>query len=60
MTDHVVTLADVLCRSQEYLDLACRTTDRGERQLYERIVDLYLKIAGELEIICDHHNTAKN
>jgi hypothetical protein len=58
MTDHVVTLADVLCRSQEYLDLACRTSDRGERELYERIVELYLKIAGELEIISDRQNTA--
>ncbi len=58
MINHVAQLADVLCRAQEYLDLACRTTDASERQLYESIVGLYLKIAGELETISDRQNTA--
>jgi hypothetical protein len=59
MPDHVAKLAEVLNRAQEFLDLACRTTDRSEREMYERIVGFYLKIAGELEIISDRQNTAR-
>jgi hypothetical protein len=33
--------------------LISRRTDRGERELYERIVALYLKIAQELETLID-------
>jgi hypothetical protein len=44
-------LVDVLGNAQKYLDLATKSTDRGERELYERIVALYLKIAQELETL---------
>jgi hypothetical protein len=45
MIDPKAKLVDVLGNAQEYLDLATKSTDRGERELYERIVALYLKIA---------------
>jgi len=60
VTDHIATLAEVLRRSQQYLDLASRVKDHGERELYKRIVELYLKIAGELESISDRQNTASH
>lgn len=46
-------LVDVLANAQKYLDLATKSTDRGEREFYERIVALYLKIAQELEALID-------
>ena len=42
-------LKAVLGNAQEYLDLAISAQDRGEREFYERIAKLYLKIAQELE-----------
>jgi hypothetical protein len=35
--------------AQEYLDLAISAKDRGEREFYERIAELYLKIAQVFE-----------
>jgi len=49
MIDPKASLIDILGNAQEYLDLATKSTDRGERELYERIVALYLKIAQEFE-----------
>ena len=42
MIDPKAKLIDILGNAQEYLDLATKSTDRGERELYERIVPLYL------------------
>jgi hypothetical protein len=42
-------LIAALGNAQEYLDLAISAQDRGERECYERIAELYLKIAHELE-----------
>ena len=42
-------LIAVLGNAQEYIDLAIGAEDRGEREFYERIAELYLKIAQELE-----------
>jgi hypothetical protein len=63
MIDPKAKLIDILGNAQEYLDLATKSTDRGERELYERIVAprelyerivaLYLKIAQELETLID-------
>ena len=44
-------LVEVLDSAQEYLDLAIKSTDRGERECFERIVELYVKIADELEAL---------
>jgi chaperonin cofactor prefoldin len=44
-------LVKVLDSAQEYLDLAIKSKDRGERELFERIVELYLKIAEQLEAL---------
>ena len=44
-------LAEVLDSAQEYLDLAIKSKDRGEREFFERIVELYVKIADELEAL---------
>ncbi len=32
-------------RAQEYLDFAIKSKDRGEWEFYERIVELYMRIA---------------
>ena len=44
-------LAEVLDSAQEYLDLAIKSKDRGEREFFERIVELHVKIAEELEAL---------
>ena len=44
-------LVEVLDSAQEYLDLAVKSKDRGEREFFERIVELYVKIADELEAL---------
>jgi hypothetical protein len=44
-------LVKVLDSAQEYLDLAIKSKDRGERELFECIVELYLKIAEQLEAL---------
>ncbi|HKB83869.1 MAG TPA: hypothetical protein VKD04_11780 [Burkholderiales bacterium] len=49
MIDPKPKLIEVLGNVQEYLDLAASTKDRGEREFYQRIAELYLKIAQELE-----------
>ena len=35
MIDPKAKLIDILGNAQEYLDLATKSTDRGERELYE-------------------------
>src|SRR5882672_1778221 len=49
MIDPKAKLIAVLGNAQEYIDLAIGAEDRGEREFYERIAELYLKIAQELE-----------
>jgi hypothetical protein len=49
MIDPKPKLITALGNAQEYLDLAIGAQDRGERELYQRIAELYLKIAQELE-----------
>jgi hypothetical protein len=41
--------ADSLDTTEKYGDLAIRSKDRGERETYECIVELYVEIAEELE-----------
>ena len=53
MIDPKAKLIDVLGNAQEYLDLATKSEDRGEREFCERIVKLYIKIAQELEAMID-------
>jgi hypothetical protein len=57
MIDPETNLAEVLCHAEEFLSLATETADHGGRELYERIVDLYLKIGRELEVISDRKKT---
>jgi len=49
---HAKLLA-VLDHAEEYRGLAIRAKDRGEREIYERIVELYVEIAEELEALID-------
>jgi hypothetical protein len=42
-----------LDHAQEYLDLALKAQDRGEREFYERICELYMRIAQEFEALID-------
>jgi hypothetical protein len=50
----MVKLVAALSSAQEYLELATTAEDRGERERYERIAELYLKIAQELEALIDN------
>jgi hypothetical protein len=46
-------LLAVLDQGEGYRVLAIRSRDRGERESYERIVELYVSIAEELEAMID-------
>jgi hypothetical protein len=46
-------LLAVLDQAERYRVLAIRSRDRGERESYEHIVELYVKIAEELETMLD-------
>jgi hypothetical protein len=51
MIDPKAKLLAVLDHAEEYRGLAIRAKDRGEREVYERIAELYVKIAEELEFL---------
>jgi hypothetical protein len=53
MIDPKPKLIAVLGNAQEYIDLATSAEDRGEREFYERIAELYIKIARELEALVE-------
>jgi hypothetical protein len=53
LTDPEASLLAVLDKAEEYRGLAIRANDRGEREIYERIVELYVEIAEELEMLID-------
>jgi len=46
-------LLAVLDKAEEYRGLAIRAKDRGERECCERIAELYVEIAEELEALID-------
>jgi hypothetical protein len=46
-------LLAVLDQAEGYRVLAIRSRDRGERESYEHIVELYVRIAEELETMLD-------
>jgi hypothetical protein len=46
-------LLAVLDQAEGYRVLAIRSRDRGERESYERIVELYVSIGEELEAMID-------
>jgi hypothetical protein len=53
MIDPKAKLLAVLDTAETYRGLAMRAKDRGEREAYERIVELYVEIAEELERLID-------
>jgi hypothetical protein len=53
MIDPAAKLLVVLDHAEEYRSLAMRAKERGEREAYERIVELYVEIAEELEALID-------
>jgi hypothetical protein len=53
MVDPKAKALAVLDNAEEYRGLAIRARDRGERECYERIVELYVEIAEELEALID-------
>jgi hypothetical protein len=55
MIDPRAKLLAVLDHAEEYRGLALRAKDRGERGSYERIVELYVEIAEELEPLMDRY-----
>jgi hypothetical protein len=53
MIDPRAKLLAVLDHAESYRALAIRAKDRGEREAYERIVELYVEIAEQLEVLID-------
>jgi hypothetical protein len=53
MIDPEAKLIAVLDNAEEYRGLAMRAKERGEREAYERIVELYVEIAEELDALID-------
>ncbi len=53
MIDPNAKLLAALDQAEDYRGLATRAKDRGERECYERIVELYVRIAEELEALID-------
>jgi hypothetical protein len=53
MIDPGAKLLAALDHAEEYRGLAIRAKDRGERNSYERIVELYVEIAEQLEALID-------
>jgi hypothetical protein len=53
MIDPRAKLLAVLDHAEEYRGLALRAKERGEREAYARIVELYVEIAEELEGLMD-------
>jgi hypothetical protein len=53
MIDHKAKLIAVLDAAEIFRGLAMRAKDRGEREAYERVVELYVLIAEELEALMD-------
>jgi hypothetical protein len=53
MIDPGAKLLAVLDHAEQYRGLAMRAKDCGERKAYERIVELYVEIAEELETLID-------
>jgi hypothetical protein len=51
--DFNAKLLAVLEQAEAYRSLAMSAKDRGERECYERIVELYVNIAEELETLID-------
>jgi hypothetical protein len=53
MIDPRAKLLAVLDHAEDFRGLAIRAKDRGERETPERIVELYVEIAEELERLID-------
>jgi hypothetical protein len=51
MIDPRAKLLAVLDHAEDFRGLAIRAKDRGERETYERIVELYVEIAEQLEAL---------
>ena len=49
MINHEARLRAALDHAEDYRGLAIKARDRGEREIYERIVELHVLIAEELE-----------
>ncbi len=53
LIDPKAKLIEALNQAETYLDLAIKAEDRGERECYERMAELYLKIAEHLEALIE-------
>ena len=53
MIDLKSRLIAALGNAHEYIELATSAKDRGERAFYERIAELYIKIAQELDALVE-------
>jgi hypothetical protein len=53
-------LLAVLDQAEGYRVLAIRSRDRGERESYEHIVELYVRIAEELEMMLDGRHATRS
>jgi hypothetical protein len=51
MVDHAANLKLALASAETYIGLAIRSMDRSERELFEEIAELQIKIAERLEVL---------
>jgi hypothetical protein len=51
VVDHAANLKAALESAETYINLALRSTDRGERELLEEVAELQIKIAERLEVL---------
>jgi len=52
--DPKAEILNALTRAEAFRDLVIKSRDHGERQVYERIVELHMEIAETLEALLDH------
>lgn len=53
LIDPKAKLMDTLNQVETYIGLAIKAEDRGERECYEQMAELYLKIAEHLEALIE-------
>ena len=51
--DPTAEILEALPQAEAYRDLIVKSRDRGEREVYEHVLELYIEIAEALETLLD-------
>jgi hypothetical protein len=51
--DPTAEILEALAQAEAYRDLIVKSRDRGEREVYEHVLELYIEIAEALETLLD-------